>query len=227
MTPEHLDVLVMKANTGDGPENEWWIAQGLQYDLCVQAHTLPELAAQFDHQIYAHITVHLKNKLDPWSRDLKAPGVYWTSFVQGYDLVLPPISTFPLQHPYYQYYPKTARYRLGDKSPEMVAMETAFMEAFVKDMKSKEVEPSASFKTKTVFDRLLSDQLADAILDVLDSLNSANNEWGNMSYSAAEWGQEAYHRGRILKYALLEVRPDLQAQADKVWPWMTKLWKTP
>jgi hypothetical protein len=61
-------------------EGEWLCAQCLEYDLVVQAKSLPRLSRALQRLIVSHVAVRLRHKQQPF-RDLpRAPEKYWMMF---------------------------------------------------------------------------------------------------------------------------------------------------
>jgi hypothetical protein len=87
-----LDVLVLREPAGN---EEYWVAQCLQYDLVAQAKTLHELKAAFACVLASHIILSLDRKMEPFSNLSPAPQMYWDQFERHSDFE----SNFPVSVP--------------------------------------------------------------------------------------------------------------------------------
>lgn len=70
---QRLRVLLIK-------EEEWWVAQCLEYDFAGQAKSIDEATYQLLNLIAGHIAIHEELGLDPFENVVEAPKPYWTRF---------------------------------------------------------------------------------------------------------------------------------------------------
>lgn len=61
-------------------EGEWLCAQVLEYDLAVQAKSLPSVYRQLHRMLQGHIAVRLAHGKQPFQDLRPAPRKYWTMF---------------------------------------------------------------------------------------------------------------------------------------------------
>ena len=64
-------------------EGEQWSAQCLQYDIAVQANSLPELTKAFERALVGHIVVSLELGLEPFAGLSAAPKKFWDLYQQA------------------------------------------------------------------------------------------------------------------------------------------------
>lgn len=69
-----LDVLLLREKGG---EKEYWVAQCLQYDICVQASTIERLREAFMNVLVGNIILAIQREEEPFSRLKPAPEKYW------------------------------------------------------------------------------------------------------------------------------------------------------
>ncbi len=61
-------------------EDDHYVAQGLEFDICVQANTLEELQLRFDRAAFATLAVCVERGADPRDAVPKAPREFWDMF---------------------------------------------------------------------------------------------------------------------------------------------------
>lgn len=69
-------------------EGSSYIAQGLEYDICAQAHTLEDLHKKFIFNVVATIAVCVELGRKPLEGIAKAPEEFWRMFDDAKELTL-------------------------------------------------------------------------------------------------------------------------------------------
>ncbi len=67
-------------------ENDWWVAQCLEFDLTTQAKTIQDLRHALDHMLKGHILVSQKLGLEPFENVPPAPERYQEAFKKALPL---------------------------------------------------------------------------------------------------------------------------------------------
>jgi hypothetical protein len=68
-----LSVLLFK-------EDDWWLAQCLEYDLCSQAKTPEDVLYEFERTLLAQILISIEANEEPLAGIDPAPEEYWKRF---------------------------------------------------------------------------------------------------------------------------------------------------
>ena len=61
-------------------EGDYWIAQGLEYDICAQALTVNEVNDAFEKQVVATAAVGIELGREPFDDIAAAPKKFWDMF---------------------------------------------------------------------------------------------------------------------------------------------------
>jgi hypothetical protein len=61
-------------------ESDGWVAQCLQYDIAVQAKTLPELQYELQRVLVSHIVISEESGQEPFAGLRPAPGKFWEMY---------------------------------------------------------------------------------------------------------------------------------------------------
>ena len=64
-------------------EEDWLVAQCLQYDIAAQAKSLNDLQYELERSLVAHIVLNTDAELVPFDALPPAPQIYWEMFEQG------------------------------------------------------------------------------------------------------------------------------------------------
>lgn len=64
-------------------EEDWWIAQCLEYDLSAQAKTLPDLHYELERVLVSHLVVSAELGQDPFTGFEPAPQKFWDMYSQA------------------------------------------------------------------------------------------------------------------------------------------------
>jgi hypothetical protein len=76
----HQPVLEIRALIFRDLEHDLWIAQGLEYDICVQAKTVDEAHDAFERTLAATALVSLSEGRAPFEGIERAPRRFWDDF---------------------------------------------------------------------------------------------------------------------------------------------------
>lgn len=63
-----------------------WVAQCLQYDIAVQADTLPELQREFRLELVGHVLLNIEHGRGPFDGLAEAPPKFWKMYSDGIPL---------------------------------------------------------------------------------------------------------------------------------------------
>jgi hypothetical protein len=64
-------------------EGDHYVAQGLEFDICVQAGSLDELQERFSRTAFATLAVCLERGTDPREAVPRAPAEFWEMFEEA------------------------------------------------------------------------------------------------------------------------------------------------
>lgn len=64
-------------------ENDWWVAQGLEWDLAAQGRTVPEALSRLHKTVATQLCLCLENGVEPLSQAVEAPQVFFKAFDEG------------------------------------------------------------------------------------------------------------------------------------------------
>lgn len=80
-TQERMELRVVAYREGD-----YYIAQGLEFDICVQAKTIEELQDRFDLAAFATLAICAERGTDPYEGIPRAPSEFWEMFENAHAL---------------------------------------------------------------------------------------------------------------------------------------------
>lgn len=80
-----IDVLIIEEAAGD---KAYWVAQCLQYDIAVQADSLPELKDAFHSVLAGNVLLALERGLNPLADFKPAPEKYWKQYREARESIL-------------------------------------------------------------------------------------------------------------------------------------------
>lgn len=75
---QHMEIRVIAYREGDH-----YVAQGLEFDICVQAKTLEELQVRFDRAAFATLAICRERGTDPREAVPQAPREFWEMFEEA------------------------------------------------------------------------------------------------------------------------------------------------
>ena len=112
-------------------ENEWWIAQGLEYDMVAQGSTLREVMKAFERTIASQIMFDVQNGKIPFEDVEAAPTEFWDAYREAEridrevsELSLPAIEGIP---PSFMIDPVAKRGRLKAQAAQEAQMAYPFI----------------------------------------------------------------------------------------------------
>jgi len=71
-------------------EEDWWVAQCLEYDIAAQARTQTDLLYELERILVGHVLVSAKKGLQPFEKLPKAPRRYWAMYEEAEPLLADP-----------------------------------------------------------------------------------------------------------------------------------------
>lgn len=64
-------------------EEDWWVAQCLDYDIAAQARTRDDLLYELERVLVGHLVISAEKGLRPFERLPRAPRRYWVMYEQA------------------------------------------------------------------------------------------------------------------------------------------------